>query len=312
MRVKTISVFLLSSINLISQNIELINPDSTIIEPNVFWRGVSKDVIFTTVITISIFLIGLIIKYFYEFCIERKRLQSVKKYFIKLIKSLYEPIEVQCSSYMVLSNNIANFQKLDFAFEENPRLNTEGLKQVSQYDYYKSFITISKRNNRDQVFNSLISIFNILRSIELQKEFANINYRDFISRHREYINNFNNSVNKLLRANDSALSVIQDGDVLIIEMQKIMNSVENREGNIQIIKEKIIDPLYDLFVNTKADRRSLFFLEIVISIRKSYSDLEYLRDIHSKLFNNFSNKLNSMQQELINNIRIFENNKMNN
>jgi len=311
MKIKAIVIFIFSSITLIAQKSIMANTDSTIIEPNLLWRGVSKDVIFTTFVTISIFLIGLIIKYLYEFCIERKRLQSIKKYFIKLITSLYEPIKVQCSSYMFLSNNIANFQKLDFAFEENPRLNTEGLKQVSQYDYYKSFITISKKKNRDQVFNSLISIFNILKSIELQKEFANVNYRDFISRHREYINSFNNSVNKLLRANDSALSVKQDGDVLIIEMQKILSSVENREGNIQIIKERIIDPLYDLFVNTKADRRSLFFLEIVISIRKSYSDLEYLRDIHSKLFNNFSSKLNSMQQELINNIKVFEN-KVNN
>lgn len=310
MKIKAIIIFLFSSITLIAQNNVIVNNDSTIIEPNILWRGVSKDVIFTTFVTISIFLIGLIIKYLYEFCIERKRLHSIKEYFIKLIKSLYEPIKVQCSSYIVLSKNIANFKKLDFAFEENPRLNTEGLKQVSQYDYYKSFITISKKKNRDQVFNSLISIFNILKSIELQKEFANINYRDFISRHREYINNFNNTVNKLLRAYDSALSVIQDGDVLIIEMQKILSSVENREGNIKIIKKKIIDPLYDLFVNTKADRRSLFFLEIVISIRKSYSDLKYLRDIHSKLFNNFSSKLNYMQQELINNIKIFENKKL--
>jgi len=305
MKVKTISVFLLSSINLISQNIELVNPDSTIIEPNLLWRGISKDVIFTTVVTISIFLIGSITKYLYDFCNERKRLHSIKKYFIKLIISLYEPIKVQCTSYIDLSNNIADFQKLDFAFVENPRLNTEGFKQVSQYDYYKSFITISKKKNRDQVFDSLISTINILKSIELQKEFANTNYRDFISRHREYINNFNDSINKLLRAYDSAISIIQDGDVLIIEMQKILSSVENREGDIKIIKEKIIDPLYDLFVNTTVDRRSLFFLEIVISIRKSYSDLENLRNIHSKLFNNFSTKLNSMEQKLISNIEVF-------
>ena len=203
MKVKTISVFLLSSINLISRNIELIKSNSSRIEHNFLFKDVSKDVIFTTIITISVFFLGLIIKYLYEFYIERKRLHSIKKYFIKLIKCLNEPIKGQCSSYKSLSKNIGDFSKYDFPFEENPRLNIEGFKQVSQYNFYRSVATRLNKKNITPIFDAFISTVNIIKSIELQKEFASINYKEFTSRHREYLNAFNSSINKLFFVENS-------------------------------------------------------------------------------------------------------------
>ena len=312
MKIKAMVIFIFSSITLIAQKSVMVNTDSTIIEPNMLWRGISKDVIFTTFVTISIFLIGLIFKYLYEFCIERKRLQSIKKYFIKLITSLYEPIKIQCTSYIVLSNNIANFQKLDFAFEENPRLNTEGFKQVSQYDYYKSFITISKKKNRDSIYNSFISTINIIKSIELQKELANINYRKFISRHREYTNDWNCSLEKLLHLFSNLPNLEQDDSNFIIEIKSLIMDIGNIGNNKELIYNKIIDPLYNCCNKYSTDKSSAVFLETINLVNKSYKDIKNLRYIYSKLFNNFSNKLNSMQQELINNLKVFENNKVNN
>lgn len=80
----------------------------------------------------------------------------------------------------------------------------------------------------------------------------------------------------------------------------------------ELIYKKIIDPLYKSCNKHSNDISSSIFLEIANSMNKSYNDIKNLRDIYSKLFNNFSNKLNSMQQELINNIKVLEINKVNN
>lgn len=141
MKIKAIVIFIFSSITLIAQETIVIKNNTNIAEINDLWNGVSIDVI----VTISIFIAGLLVKYIYDFCKERNRLKSIKSYFIKLTKSLYAPIKVQSLSYATISNKIKDFKKYDFAFEENPRLNTEGFKQVSQYDYYKSIILKSKK-----------------------------------------------------------------------------------------------------------------------------------------------------------------------
>ena len=307
MKFKALIMFLLSSINLISKNTGIIKADSLNIDNSFLLKDISKDVIFTTLVTISIFFLGLLFKYIYELNKERNRLNSIKKFFFKLIKSLIQPIEDQCNSYNTLSNNIKDFKQYDFPFEENPRLNTEGFRQVSYYDFYKSVVGTSKSKNKETISESFISTVNIIKSIELQKDFADINYREFISRHRDYINSFNNSVNKLLRSYDAELTSMKDGDSLLIDMSKVLSKSKNTDRNAKNIIDEIINPLYNLLLTKTDDSRTFTFLEIIISIRKSYTDLSNLKQIYSKLFGNFSNKLDSMSKELINNLRIFEN-----
>jgi hypothetical protein len=303
MKIKTIVIFLFSSITLIAQKTEVEKIGNKITEPNNLWNGVSIDVI----ITISIFITGLIFKYLYDFYKEKNRLKSIKKYFVKLIKSLNEPVKVQCSSYKSLSKNIGDFSKYDFPFEENPRLNIEGFKQVSQYDFYRSVVTKLNKKNINSIFDAFISTVNIIKSIELQKEFAGINYKEFTSRHREYINDFNSSINKLLRTYDSELTSMKNDDILLIEMSRIFGKTNKKESDAKTIIDKIINPLYDLLVTKIDDKRTSIFLEIIIATRKSYSDLSNLKNIYSNLFNNFSNKLDIMSKELINNVNVFEN-----
>jgi hypothetical protein len=293
MKIKAIVIFIFSSI---------------IAETNDLWNGVSIDVI----VTISIFMAGLLVKYIYDFCKERNRLKSIKSYFIKLTKSLYAPIKVQSLSYATISNKIKDFKKYDFAFEENPRLNTEGFKQVSQYDYYKSIILKSKKKNRDSIYNSFIITINIIKSIELQKEFANINYRAFTLRHREYTNDWNSSLEKLLNSFNNLLNCEKDDSDFTIDIKSLIMNIGDIGNDKELIYKKIIDPLYKSCNKHSNDISSSIFLEIANSMNKSYNDIKNLRDIYSKLFNNFSNKLNFMQQELINNIKVLEINKVNN
>lgn len=301
MRIKAIVIFLFSSITLIAQKTEVEQIGNKITEPNNLWNGVSIDVI----ITISIFITGLIVKYSYDFYKEKNRLKLLKKYFIKLIKSLYEPIEVQYSSYSSLSNNIGDFKKFDFPFEENPNLNIEGFKQVSQYDFYKSVVTTSKKKIIDPIFDSFISTINIIKSIELQKEFANINYKEFTKRHREYTNDWNNSLEKLLHLFSNIPNLEKDNSNFIIEIKLLIMNIGNIRNDKELIYKKIIDPLYNCCNKYSNDKSSPVFLETINLVNKSYEDIKNLRSIYSKLFTNFSSKLNSMKQKLVTNIKVF-------
>ena len=306
MKYKVLSLILFSSINLISNNSIIIKADSLIIDNNLQLKGISKDVIFTTIVTISIFIIGSFIKHLYVFCKEKNRLNSVKKYFFILIKSLKQPLEDQCESYKTLSNNINDFKQYDFAFEENPRLNTEGFRQVSHYDFYKSIVDTSRNNNKESVYVAFVSTVNIIKAIELQKEFADINFREFILRHREYNNSFNSNLNKLLRNYDSEVASRVDGDSFLIEMSKVLSEVKNIDRNAKSIIEEIVNPLYTLLKTKFNDKRTPTFLEITISIRKSYSDLSNMKQLYSKLYEGYSKKMSTMSKKLFDNLRIFE------
>jgi hypothetical protein len=302
MRIKAIVIFLFSSITLIAQKTEVEQIGNKITEPNNLWNGVSIDVI----ITISIFITGLIVKYLYDFYKEKNRLKSIKKYFIKLIKSLYDPIEVQYSSYNSLSNNIGDFKKFDFPLVENPDLNIEGFKQVSQYDFYKSIVTTSKKKIINPIFDAFISTVNIIKSIELQKEFAVINYKEFTSSHREYTNEWNSSLEELLHLFSNLPDQEQDDSNFIIEIKSLIMGIGNIGNDKELIYKKIIDPLYNCCNKYSTDKSSAVFLETINSVNKSYKDIKNLRYIYSKLFNDFSNKLNSMQLKLITNLKVFE------
>ncbi|MBK7978821.1 MAG: hypothetical protein IPK06_02170 [Ignavibacteriae bacterium] len=61
---------------------------------NSLW-GISYDTIFTTLITIFIFLLGFWINKIFEARKEKKRLKDIKDYFFSLCSFLEKPVKIQ-------------------------------------------------------------------------------------------------------------------------------------------------------------------------------------------------------------------------
>ena len=128
----------------------------------------------------------------------------------------------------------------------------------------------------------------------------------FAKRHREYTNDWNSSLEKLLHLFSNLPNIEQDDSNFIIEIKSLIMDIGNIGNDKELIYKEIIDPLYSCCNKHSTDKNSAVFFETINSVNKSYKDIKNLRHIYSKLFNKFSTKLNSMQQELINNLKVLE------
>src|SRR5258706_15415555 len=93
--------------------------------------GVSVDAMFTTFVTIFIFLLGYVFNRWYDRSKEKTRLREVREFFLSSVDHLLAPMQKQADSLNNLSSQIAAETHQDFTLEETPDLYVNPLKSVS-------------------------------------------------------------------------------------------------------------------------------------------------------------------------------------
>ncbi|MBI2427963.1 MAG: hypothetical protein HYV29_04070 [Ignavibacteriales bacterium] len=277
---------------------------------NLTFYGVSYDAIFTTVVTISIFIFGYIINRFIEYRKEVRSKKELRELIIVQLNTLLEPIEKQSIAFKELSDSIISKKYQDYVYQEG-NYHTGYLTNLPSVDIYKSFVYGSKKykSERIKAYNLFLKT---LAFFGRQSQITKDQFIEFIGRHKSYIDIWNEHTNAIVRYHDYLLSFakrnkISPGkDPFLKEFNLIIHNwakIQNRT-DIQTLLEHFLKPLKALCLANPSDERTNVLLPRIIEANQAYSNREHLLDLMGNYFREESDKLKLKRDDLKNILEI--------
>lgn len=278
----------------------------TIISKSVDSNGISSDTIFTTVITISIFVLGYVVNKIFENRKENYRLAEIKEYFLFKFKSFSPLIEKQISEYRCLSQNISKQNSTDFNLAEAIDSSVVSFSNLPFDDFYKIFISNGhpKSKLKYEKYNDLVTSLNF---IDRQIEYSKQNFNVFFNDYRRYENDWESSLDYVFRFYDQILSITKRYNLNATEDQFLMElgsqiSKWKKESDITDIlksEEELIVPLKDICKKFIEDERALVLLPSLIKASRSVMNLKNIKKIFSEYFESEAKRLEEKKTKLL-------------
>jgi len=277
-----------------------------------FW-GISNNTVFTTLTTIGILLLGYIANKRFENWKENKRLTDFKKYFINYLKSLLPKIDKQILEYKNLSETITLNERKDLAFGESLGSSLIGFKNLPFNDIYKIFISNFKNKDTEKyvMYNNLIDCLNFF---DRQIEYAQRNFNEYLSKYNQYVYNWEEYGDMILRKQDEFVSLANRTDINAKEDEFLNNFVEivhnwhqNKDcANIDIFETVFIEPLRKLCTGNIIDPRSITLLNYITKSSRAIVKIKHIKELYSEYYSNEEKHLNEKRESVIKALKYFE------
>lgn len=281
----------------------------------IFW-GISVDVIFTILTTITIFLLGYLLNRWNEYRKEEKRLDELEDYFYFLFNQIKNPVKDEINILNELAEDTANKNKIQFTFKDNVNLDVTNLLNIPHSDLHKIFM-MKKKGKLEEKANHFSNMINTLNYIWNLKKNIVINLEKFFSDFREYERNWTEAENSILRYYDSFRSYnirlnfklssdefLYNFDRLIFEWNKFENS-----KNIYVAFENFIKPLKGICNRFESDERANVIRQFVVSEEFAFNNIDSIKKRYGERFNEDANKLKSKFETFETAINYFKNTK---
>lgn len=257
--------------------------------------SVSTDVIFSTLVTIFIFALGLFSKWRYDIYIENKYLKEKKEYYLAIIKSLIEPIKKQATLFEGLSKQIGGKEAGNFIFVEVNKLYNKLQSFNNIDDLYKIFV--NRNNGENEVkFLQYSNIIDTVGFLKEQRKKTQLNHTTFFSNFRRYEQEWNDAGSGITMCFDTYASDIKEYNIEISEddffakFDSITYKWQKMDNcrNIYIAKENMVNPLFDLCKTFISDKRALKLMGYLKQSNDAFLDYNNIKDTYSKLFKEIS------------------------
>ncbi|MGB2805587.1 MAG: hypothetical protein WBD64_11925 [Candidatus Zixiibacteriota bacterium] len=276
-----------------------------------FW-GVSRDTIFTTFVTILIFVLGYLIARYIERKKEKERLKQIRIYFLGIADRLINPIESLIKSYRQLSDTIADKKRHDFALGESHELYLDSIRTLSQVDLFTILILDNKYGEEQLKSKHFKNVFDAFEFIRLQNERAKRNFAYFNSEQEKYSRQWNDNANSIARLFDNFVSanirnnVPKSHDQFLANFDRICHSAQVKDDrNIYIVKEHLIDPLKEVCKEYKDDPRAMILLPFIIECRMAFDNIVNLKRLFSGSFDEEASKLEKIKHSFKESVAFF-------
>ncbi len=266
--------------------------------------GISYDTIFTTSITIFIFILGYLINRWVEHRKEIKSLEDLKELIKVQINTILEKIDKQNEAFIQLSEAILSKKYQDYIYAE-ANYQTESVTNLSNVDLFKSFLIGSKINRVDKiksynVFTKSIAILSV------QNQITRTQFMDFIKSHRSYIDSWNASVNALMRYHDFCISFAKrnnippSNDPFLKEFSNIVGAWSKNEKRTEIkyVTEQLLKPLRAHCLQNPSDERTITILPLILEAEQAFRNREHILDITGKYFTDQVEQLKKIKTDL--------------
>lgn len=276
--------------------------------------GISVDTIFTTLVTIFIFILGYIIAKNLESRKERKRLEEVSAFFFSVIKKLQNPIEKLIKSYKELSKNIADQNPKDFSLGESHELYLNSINSLSKVDLFKILILNTSSKNREEKLKNYKDLFDTFEFLNLQNDRVKKNLIYFNTEYKNYVRQWNENINLILRIFDDFMYIAKSNEVppsedqFLKQLDKIIHDsslIKNREI-IDVAKIHLIDPIYELCKQYSRDQRSNILMPYTINCRIAFADYKNIKVSFSVQYEEEANKLSKIENSFLISVKYFD------
>ncbi|MBL7127673.1 MAG: hypothetical protein ISS16_01675 [Ignavibacteria bacterium] len=277
--------------------------------------GVSPDTIFTVIITLSIFLLGFVIKGFYEWLMENMKLKKTELFFYSLLDSLIKTIDEQIEIDENLSRNIMNEEVRDFFYDEKLFALTKSFNSLEYLDLFKIFILKKKKLNLDEKNIVFIRIIKIIEYIKEHSKSSEKIFYQFLNDAKRFerdwginISFINNTFNSF-RSDAKRLDIGPSKDPFLKEMDIIFHNLGKQKNYrfVSIANNNLIKPLKILCDKMIEDEKAKKILPAVMNCWEAHDNVFKTKNLYSDFLLKESNDLKDKKELLEKAIIFFKN-----
>jgi len=275
--------------------------------------GISVDTIFTTLITIFIFVIGYVINKCVENKKEKSRLNKLKYYYIYLVKLYLSPIDNFIQSLSELIESIKSRQYRNIHFTGGKGLYFDKIINISRQDLYSIFVQNCTKPEEEKYLHSnyLINSFEYLKVVTKNSKEEFLKYYEIINR---FIKLWDENINQLGRYFESMMQHIRvnnidpTSDNFFHQMSILRSKWVKLEDfkNIDIAMENYLNPLNELCNQNQSDSRVLIITPLVVNCFSAYNNIMNVKKFYSDVFSDINNELVEIKNQIKNAISFYE------
>ncbi len=275
--------------------------------------GISLDVVFTAIVSSSIFLLGAFLKFLYDKHSESKHLREVREFFLTSLRQLLEPMKKQADLFKAFVNETLADSDQDFMLEQTLAAYLDPLHGVSQLEVFNAMMKGSEEQSLDRAkhYHQMLATLEFLRNL---KESARERFWDFLQAYRRHQQVWNENVNSVGRQHDAfvlqalANSSIIDNDAFLKRFNSIVHtlSLNDEYRSYRVIKAKLLDPIV-ILCREIADQRAATILPLVINAHAANDNIVRLKSSYSSFIAKEGDALIESRDNLLKSIDYFSN-----
>lgn len=263
------------------------------ISDNKLW-GISYDALASTLITILIFLLGLIAKYIYDYWINYTRLKNISYYFKSNIPNIIRTANMAIDSLKDINIQLLEKRDKDLFFKEDSTVSFDFFNKISHVDLFEVFLRFSNLKTKEDIINRFNTISNEIKSLEYLITHGKdtfLKMYEFIS---QYSTNCNNSMKQIANLLNEFKKVNletkrdSDNDYFLREAIGIalsLNSQTNpKDSHFQY--QHFIIPLIDHCNKYSNEPRAADLIKPTMEFKYYYESRERTKELMVKAFNN--------------------------
>lgn len=256
--------------------------------------GISFDALASTIITIIVFILGVLSKYLYDKWKNAKRLKNISYYFKSNIKNLIIIAEKEIDSLNDIIFQLSRKKEDHLLFKDNSSISFDFYNKLSHVDLFEIFLYYSKIKNKENNIDQFISTTNDIESLKYLIKHSRDNFINYYNILDTYfkrcveafkqvsytINDYkkNNIQNNIDLKDDRFLAGIIS---LAIQYNKQVNP---KDINIQY--EHFIKPLIDICNNFTKEIRSPEIIKHAMDFAYNFDSREKIKMFMISFFQN--------------------------
>lgn len=259
--------------------------------------GVSKDVAFSTSITISIFVVGFVLNRIYDRLRERKRLRSIRVFVTVYLGSLYVPIHNLSIRFAELAKQLRSESFSSFEYQED-NIRADYLRTFPQVDLFNALVRGwgVRRHERAQNFNAILEAVDYLERLRpiVKKEFDNR-----LDAYRKHLQEWNKSTDSILRQFDVIISEAQRNDIpplagsFVGELNQVVITFQQRtdQSILSVVHDCLVLKVREVCRRFPAEPRSVPLISSTLKASSALKNRNRILEMGARFYDEEGNKL---------------------
>lgn len=268
--------------------------------------SVSNDVVFTTVVTISVFGLGYVGNRLYERHKRKMDLRSLKEYFIALIDLLNEPITRQADSFITFSRRLKQKHESSYSISKIAAFNLENIKEISHFDLYELFLKGQQNDvkKKTEFFQKIQVSLRVLEAIGSTYE---NDFTAFMNKALAFQERWRSGMTAIRDAHDEYMTELAvadfnpgGGDRFVQPLRELFDSfvkIENHR-DMHVAIDVFIRPLRELCIKHPASKKMPVFLRHAMACIDAYENSVQLHRTYRRIFLIYAKRLNNARRDL--------------
>lgn len=254
-------------------------------------NSISADTIFTVIVSLSVFIVGILLKWGYDWYKERNSLSVLQKYYLSSLSSLIPPLLKRIGNLRLNSREIKSEESRVVYYHHEVGLFMGQLQNLDSTDLFKIFVQRKRRKRRDNTLHYR-NIQHAIEFIETQKKVVEKDVNDFVSKTNRHVDKWLHNTNGIFRLFDEYKShnmrnkIPPSQDLFLKGMDRLIFAWTKKKDRVRynIMIKRLIEPLMRLCNKYIDDERVTQIIPKIVEAKRSAEHIVNVREVYFKQF----------------------------